>query len=295
MKKIVVILITVAALLAVIGFGAIYYWLVTLLIDPSERGTFGDLFGGLNAIFSGLAFAGVLIAILLQRLELKNQAKELQLQRNELEFTRHEFQSARITNAIYNQLEFVNERINNFEITIDARTYKKRVAIRKLSSKFIRQFDSASKLRTLVHEPILKSEEIDKAWESSQTILKMYELYHQAILPIMESCDLVLVLVKRFSLALKNTHNKNERPDILFIVTQNIGEEIYQIAEIFENLDEFFNNEYRTAYSILNNPENEQNNKSIIDEDIMNIINSMSGLALSINTNNKDGFDTQAS
>ena len=34
--------------------------------EPSERGTFGDLFGASNALFSGLAFAGVALALYLQ-------------------------------------------------------------------------------------------------------------------------------------------------------------------------------------------------------------------------------------
>jgi len=49
----------------------------------NDRGTFGDMFGAVNALFSGLAFAGVIYAIFLQR-------KELELQREELILTREE-------------------------------------------------------------------------------------------------------------------------------------------------------------------------------------------------------------
>ena len=48
------------------------------------RGQFGDSFGGLNALFSGLAFAGVIYAVLLQRRELQLQREELRLTREEL-------------------------------------------------------------------------------------------------------------------------------------------------------------------------------------------------------------------
>lgn len=48
-----------------------------------ERGTFGDMFGAVNTLFSGLAFAGIIYAIFLQH-------KELSLQRRELELTREE-------------------------------------------------------------------------------------------------------------------------------------------------------------------------------------------------------------
>jgi hypothetical protein len=44
-----------------------------------SRGQFGDMFGAVNALFSGLAFAGIILTILLQREELKAQKKELQL------------------------------------------------------------------------------------------------------------------------------------------------------------------------------------------------------------------------
>ena len=49
-----------------------------------KRGQFGDMFGAVNALFSGLAFTGVIIAILIQRDELSLQRKELELNRKEL-------------------------------------------------------------------------------------------------------------------------------------------------------------------------------------------------------------------
>jgi hypothetical protein len=55
--------------------------------DWSVRGQFGDQFGAVNALFSGLAFAGVIYAVLLQR-------QELELQRRELELTREELRRA---------------------------------------------------------------------------------------------------------------------------------------------------------------------------------------------------------
>jgi hypothetical protein len=35
--------------------------------DVATRGQFGDIFGSVNALFSGLALAGVIVAILIQR------------------------------------------------------------------------------------------------------------------------------------------------------------------------------------------------------------------------------------
>jgi hypothetical protein len=60
--------------------------IVMALLFPglAERGQAGDLYGSINSLFSGLAFAGIIVAILLQREELALQRKELQFTREEL-------------------------------------------------------------------------------------------------------------------------------------------------------------------------------------------------------------------
>jgi hypothetical protein len=57
--------------------------LFNIFTDPNERGVFGDMFGAINALFSGLALAGIIYTIFLQK-------HELSLQRKELEYTRKE-------------------------------------------------------------------------------------------------------------------------------------------------------------------------------------------------------------
>jgi len=79
----------VVALLTVMGL-----WLLTPLLvrvffdDLVERGQFGDLFGSVRALFSGLAFVGLVFAILLQSQELSLQREELRLQRAEMKASR---------------------------------------------------------------------------------------------------------------------------------------------------------------------------------------------------------------
>lgn len=71
------------------GIIVITFWSLSWLLlgDRSfeERGTFGDMFGAVNALFSGFAFLGVIYAILLQRTELSLQRTELSLTRQELQ------------------------------------------------------------------------------------------------------------------------------------------------------------------------------------------------------------------
>lgn len=44
---------------------------IKLIGDLEQRGQFGDLFGVVNALFSGLAFVGLIITIRQQHLDLK--------------------------------------------------------------------------------------------------------------------------------------------------------------------------------------------------------------------------------
>lgn len=54
------------------------------LAKLEDRGSFGDSFGVVNTLFSGLAFAGIIAALFMQRRELKLQREDLELTRNEL-------------------------------------------------------------------------------------------------------------------------------------------------------------------------------------------------------------------
>lgn len=89
-----------------------FAWVGTILVvpkfysAPENAGSFGDMFGSINALFSGLAFVGVILAILLQK-------KELALQREELVATRDELKGQKL------QLEEQNKtfRKQSFEGT----------------------------------------------------------------------------------------------------------------------------------------------------------------------------------
>ena len=61
-----------------------------------DKGTFGDMFGAVNALFSGLAFAGLIYTAMMQR-------EELELQREELGLTRQEFKRMVATQELSEQ------------------------------------------------------------------------------------------------------------------------------------------------------------------------------------------------
>jgi len=83
-------------LILLIALGIVGIWIIggiavyTNLADWGSRGQFGDMFGSVNALFSGLAFAGLICAIFLQRHELALQREELKLQREEMAKSREQ-------------------------------------------------------------------------------------------------------------------------------------------------------------------------------------------------------------
>lgn len=85
-------IIAVVVLLLFVGYGF-------LMFNCDERGTFGDMFGAVSALFSGLAFAGVIITMLqqsetlkLQRQDLNKQIEAINLQKQEMAQTNKELQ-----------------------------------------------------------------------------------------------------------------------------------------------------------------------------------------------------------
>ena len=81
------------AVIAIWVVAAVSIWFV--LPDWASRGQFGDLFGAVNALFSGLAFAGLYFALRLQHDQLSLQRSELALQREELKLQREEMVASR--------------------------------------------------------------------------------------------------------------------------------------------------------------------------------------------------------
>lgn len=106
--------------------------LVFLPYDENERGTFGDQFGAVNALFSGLAFAGLIYTIILQRHDLKLQRRDLRLQREELALTRKEMEEQtaefekqnetlkiqRFENTFFNMMSQFQEVVNNLTVKV---------------------------------------------------------------------------------------------------------------------------------------------------------------------------------
>lgn len=111
----------VVAIIGVLVAWGLSWWLINKNIDcTTERGTFGDMFGAVNALFSGLAFAGLIVTLLYQKEELKLQREELAQTREELKGQREEFEEQnktmkrqRFENTFFNMLSLQQEIVAN--------------------------------------------------------------------------------------------------------------------------------------------------------------------------------------
>ncbi|MBE7439137.1 MAG: hypothetical protein HS115_11820 [Spirochaetales bacterium] len=87
-------------------------WLIYNFIDAEQRGTFGDMFGAINALFSGLAFAVLIFTVSLQR-------RELELQRYELESTRKELSRSAKAAEIDLRLTALSSQISAYSVILN--------------------------------------------------------------------------------------------------------------------------------------------------------------------------------
>lgn len=108
----------VVIVIALWGLSWLFIWLGFSKGD--DRGTFGDMFGAVNALFSGLAFAGLIVTLLFQKEELGLQRKELAQTREELKNQRLEFEEQnktlklqRFENTFFNMLSLQQEIVSN--------------------------------------------------------------------------------------------------------------------------------------------------------------------------------------
>ena len=97
-------------------------WCINLftLEEDVNRGTYGDMFGAVNALFSGLAFAGIIITLYYQNYQIKLQRRDLKFTKKETAATRKEFElqnktitTQRFENTFFQMLSLYNNQVDN--------------------------------------------------------------------------------------------------------------------------------------------------------------------------------------
>lgn len=110
---------TVVSVILVFGAYAVVLigttWPVSEL-SIEKAGTFGDSFGVLTSLFTGLGFAGLLATVFLQREELKLNRRELEETRREIQLQSQTFHRQRFEDAFYQMLALYKENLRELSI-----------------------------------------------------------------------------------------------------------------------------------------------------------------------------------
>lgn len=130
--------------LVFLAYAALILWLTWPITTFSVQnaGTFGDSFGVLTSLFTGLGFAGLLTTILLQREDLKLSRTELQETRDEIRLQSETFYRQRFEDAFYRMLSLYKENLRDIAIRKEGETRVYGIdALTHLTAKFEQEWN----------------------------------------------------------------------------------------------------------------------------------------------------------
>lgn len=127
-------------ILSICTYAFILIYLSWPITDYSltKAGVFGDSFGILTSLFSALAFAGMIVTILLQKEELTLQRQELADTRKELEEQKEIFQKQSFNDTFFHLLDYYKQNLCDISVTDKLNNEEKRgvSALKFLIEKF---------------------------------------------------------------------------------------------------------------------------------------------------------------
>lgn len=192
-------LIIYGALLLIILLWVISWLVIDFIIFPegkdvfANRGAFGDKFGFINSLFSGLALTGIIISIFFQQ-------KELSLQRKELKDTRKEFKEQNFQTTFFNLLKTQRQIADDFSAHLkylkyynqdDSLTIQGRQFFNQSKTELQRIIDSFSLESYGKYKPINREEELEMEpvsdWEAEDMFKSRKKQYIISYYKIEES------------------------------------------------------------------------------------------------------------
>lgn len=227
----------VVAIVGVLALWGLSWWGISKFInEPSNQGTFGDMFGAVNALFSGLAFAGLIITLLYQREELKLQREELQETRKELKGQREEFEEQnktmkrqRFENTFFNMLSLQQEIVANLSVEWKEREWKvlesqwkERVINNKGREVFEKIYEGINVQPTYMHKGIkeIVNQEIEN-YNEYRELISRFDHYFRHLYRIFKYIDETDLI------------DEKERYDYASIVRSQLSD--YELVMLFYN------------------------------------------------------------
>lgn len=151
------------------GLPVIILWLISPILisflnqDWVVRGQIGDSYGALNTLFSGLAFVGLIITILLQREDLKIQNETLVLQIEEQK--KQAAETERMANELENQKKLMTlQRVEStlFQLIKTFQDYRETIQYRVNSNETKTGQDALSQIYNWIQHATFNEQKSDK-------------------------------------------------------------------------------------------------------------------------------------
>lgn len=225
-----------------------------------ERGQFGDMFGVLNALFSGLAFAGLIITIRQQHIDLgyqwqtiKQTHDEMERQTKEFEIQNRTLKRQQFDNTFFELLRMLQSIVEGLELNVE---YSQNGAIysQNVKGKFVFQELYVQRDNKMLQGSSHISDSFVKEIEMSNPdeVLSRNEykfLYHYfrfvyRILKFVDETPLLKTTEDRYGYVsfLRSTFSNYEMAILFYNCQTNIGKLHFKsLAEryaLFDNIDE---------------------------------------------------------
>lgn len=100
--------------------------------DLPSKGLFGDSFGALNSLFSGLGFAGLVVTLIFQQRQIKQQSIEFKEQLSDAAVRRYE-------ENLFQVFAFYQDALSSVIVTKDGKTTKGRDALEMAVDSFLKR------------------------------------------------------------------------------------------------------------------------------------------------------------
>lgn len=210
------------------------------LYDNVKRGTFGDMFGALNTIFSGLAFAGIIVTIFMQM--------------QELDDAKTDFKFNRITNLVYKQNDKIDEMISQFKL-IDAQGLSGLAGLARLDID-LNSYKNDSSEEIIFNQINYLSDRLTGLHSIFQTIYRSEKVIREIIRENKLQSELSneLIIIFRMNIPDEVTNIANKLLEIESCLQGNEKEFIAKIGlheEVIDNIKKKFGNLWRMARFVV--------------------------------------------
>jgi|GEM_PF-2473969 len=159
-----------------IGSGFIVYF----CFPSDERGSIGDMFGAINALFSGAALAGIIITIYLQR--------------DELTQTRRIFEQQSFESTFFKMLEIIEQTKNKIELKFRNDSFY----IMDSAAMNFSGIEAVGKILGNYHKFLVRSNDQNISNKYHKVSVEFFLLYEKVIINWLKTIQQTLQLVDKY-------------------------------------------------------------------------------------------------